>query len=220
VDKATILEENAVFVYKDMDITKPPIKDLPPLSEITLLVTYNQGDKVWTKIAMSDGQEGYILGSTQVYKIKEIVILEEQGADVYKSPSIESGVEKHLEHGSLVNLLGAVPKTSNGWVKIRDLAGREGFLLGNIKIQVRPSAQGEHQNLPKCLNCGKVTQWKIEPLFLPIHIGIALGLLCAFGGGLIYIILVGLQRANPANRSKICPNCGAQNMWTFVYNAE
>ncbi len=89
----------------------------------------------------------------------------------------------------------------------------------NVKLQSRPPARGERHSIPRCLNCGRITRWQVEPLLLPIHIGIALVLLLAFGGGLIYIILVALIRADPANRGKICPRCGAKNMWTFVYNA-
>jgi len=80
------------------------------------------------------------------------------------------------------------------------------------------SQQGAVQHdTPKCLSCGTVTQWKIEPVLKPINWIIALGLLVFFGAGLVYLVVVALIRSNPNNRAKICPRCGARNMWTFLY---
>jgi hypothetical protein len=71
--------------------------------------------------------------------------------------------------------------------------------------------------VPKCLNCGAITQWTVEPILLARHIIIFLILLLFFGAGLIYLLIVLVIRSGSNARSKICPNCGAHNLWTFLY---
>ncbi len=74
-----------------------------------------------------------------------------------------------------------------------------------------------HGKTPKCTHCGYVGNWKSGPVLRPIDfiIGIAL-LLFGFIPGLVYLGVVALIRYNPDRREKICPQCKAQNMWTFL----
>jgi hypothetical protein len=74
----------------------------------------------------------------------------------------------------------------------------------------------EH-SVPKCLRCGTVTPWKVGPLLRPIDIVIFLVLLKAWGGGFVYLLLTCLCRRDPDSREKVCPKCGAKNLWTFCY---
>lgn len=78
------------------------------------------------------------------------------------------------------------------------------------------SVEARHDT-PRCLSCGTITSWRVEPLFLPRHWAIGCLFLVFFGGGLIYLLVVGLMRAGTGSRAKICPHCGARNMWTFMY---
>lgn len=41
---------------------------------------------------------------------------------------------------------------------------------------------------PKCLGCGAVVAWKVEPMLLPRHIVITLLLFLLFGAGLVYFL--------------------------------
>ncbi len=72
-------------------------------------------------------------------------------------------------------------------------------------------------DIPKCLACGTITKWRVEPALLPRHFAVGCMLLLFFGAGLIYWFTVALIRAHPATRAKICPKCGGRNMWTFMY---
>jgi hypothetical protein len=83
-------------------------------------------------------------------------------------------------------------------------------------FQSEQDTQQKHST-PKCTSCGMVTQWKVGPILRPIDWVIAIVLFFFFGTGLIYLLIVFVIRSNPNNREKICPNCGARNMWTFVY---
>ena len=79
-----------------------------------------------------------------------------------------------------------------------------------------PVQQHGLNTTPKCLRCGTVTPWKVEAILLPRHFVISFLLLFLFGGGIVYFIVVLLVRSNPNSRAKICPRCGARNMWTFI----
>ncbi len=70
---------------------------------------------------------------------------------------------------------------------------------------------------PRCTHCGYVGNWKLGPLLRPIDfiIGIAF-LLFGILPGLIYMGVVAVIRYNPDRREKICPQCKAQNLWTFI----
>ena len=76
----------------------------------------------------------------------------------------------------------------------------------------------QQHNIPKCLSCGTITKWKIEPLFTSSHLAVGVVLLVmGVFPGIIYLGTVTVIRSNPNNRAKICPRCGGRNMWTFMY---
>lgn len=70
---------------------------------------------------------------------------------------------------------------------------------------------------PKCLSCGTITPWRQESLLLPRHFLIFFLLFWFFGAGFIYLLVVIAMRSG--ERPKICPSCGARNLWTFLYDA-
>ena len=80
-----------------------------------------------------------------------------------------------------------------------------------------PVIENISNQVPKCLSCGQITPWNIQPIFLPMDFLIAAIFFCAGGTGLIYLLVDWLMRKDPSNRSKICPKCGAKNLWTFIY---
>src|ERR1035437_10286484 len=80
-----------------------------------------------------------------------------------------------------------------------------------------PPQEYQHQ-VPRCLSCGWIGPWKTEPILLPRHIVVFLLLLLVFGAGFVYLLVVIIMRSSARGRPKICPNCGARNMHTFMYS--
>lgn len=76
----------------------------------------------------------------------------------------------------------------------------------------------KRNNIPKCTCCGYIGNWELDKVFRPMDwvIGIIL-LLLGIVPGLIYLGVVGLIRSNKDRRAKICPQCKARNLWTFLY---
>ena len=72
-------------------------------------------------------------------------------------------------------------------------------------------------NIPKCLYCGNIEEWKVEPLITVTDWIIIAVLFFFFGSGLIYLLITVIVRSNQDNRTKICKKCGAKNMFTFYY---
>lgn len=72
--------------------------------------------------------------------------------------------------------------------------------------------------VPKCTCCGAVGQTKPGPL-LRSSDWLWLILLFIFGmvGGFVYLIFILMIRGNPKKREQICTNCGAKNMFTYLY---
>jgi len=73
-------------------------------------------------------------------------------------------------------------------------------------------------DVPKCTCCGYVGPWKEEPVLTGKHwvIGIVL-MVFGFVPGLIYLGVSVAIRSGKGKRSKICTNCKAQNLFTFIY---
>lgn len=83
-------------------------------------------------------------------------------------------------------------------------------------VYLKP-AETKH-DVPKCTRCGYVGNWKLDSLLRPVDI--VLGILFLFLGvipGLVYLGVVMAVRSNKDRRAKICPQCKARNLWTFLY---
>jgi hypothetical protein len=109
-------------------------------------------------------------------------------------------------------------------VRAYDAAGQINWTLGTSSVWFHQSFPAQKaapaagmQIVPKCLHCGFVGPWKIEPLVRPIDWIITLVFLFLFGGGLIYLLVIIIIRSNENRRAKICANCGARNMFSFQY---
>lgn len=73
-------------------------------------------------------------------------------------------------------------------------------------------------DVPKCTCCGHVGPWKEEAALTGKHwiIGLIL-MIFGFVPGLIYLLVTLAVRSGKNNRAKICRNCDARNLFTFIY---
>lgn len=70
---------------------------------------------------------------------------------------------------------------------------------------------------PKCTCCGHVGEMKAGPILTTSDWLWFFMLLFLAGAGFIFLAFRLITRADPKKREKICPNCGAKNMYTYVY---
>ena len=92
----------------------------------------------------------------------------------------------------------------------------EGATETNLLPQQPVVATPVQHPVPKCQSCGAAVPWKVEPIFLPRHWIVGIISLFAGGAGIFYLAFIWLIRRGDG-RAKICPMCGARNMWTFIY---
>jgi hypothetical protein len=164
--------------------------------------------------------------------------MEEHQTSPHQHPPEPAGQQPYFNPPSSPNNRSATPSMNNvgqgaaqfptgmnqppqGWAPIaqtnmpQQQPGQPNPYLGQA-IQTSNTPEQRHE-VPKCLSCGTITPWKVEPILLPRHIIIFLILLLFFGTGLIYLIIILIIRSGSNSRSKICPHCGARNLWTFLY---
>lgn len=76
-------------------------------------------------------------------------------------------------------------------------------------------------DVPRCTCCGHVGPWKEDPVFRPIdYVLTVFFLLLGIIPGIIYALVIFAIRGGKrgdAYRTKYCTNCGAKNMFTFIY---
>jgi hypothetical protein len=138
-------------------------------------------------------------------------------AHIYKNneqqgPYEDSVIVEGLSSGRFLPADLACLEGSSEWVALATLfpgaAGGESMLR---------SEQGIRHQVPKRLSCGAITPWKLDPILNTNHIVVGLLLMLLFCSGLFYFITLLLLRSNSNTRAKVCPRCGARNMWTFQY---
>lgn len=74
---------------------------------------------------LPDGQHGYILGNTNIYQIKKVVLLQKE-VEVHEHPSVQSIVKNQYKKGAEFYLTSLVTKDGKNWIKIRDISGTKG----------------------------------------------------------------------------------------------
>jgi hypothetical protein len=134
--KARIVGQGA-RVYSQPDANSPLIADLMVGFEVQMGgVTKNAGGE-WVVVALPNGQRGYLPGSTRIFRIKPVVLLQKE-VFVYAEPSAASVVKTRYRRNAKFLLADTVDRDGKRWVRIRDAGGAEGFIDGTTKIRVIP----------------------------------------------------------------------------------
>lgn len=91
----------------------------------------------------------------------------------------------------------------------------QGYMPNN-----RAPIAGTQRTVPRCNSCGYIGNWEVGPLFKTRDLIIGVGLCITVVGapfGVGWLVGTAIKRSNKDNREKICPQCKAENLWTFVY---
>ena len=132
--KARIIETPA-RVYQQADPNSFTLTELPCDTEVELGAVKKKDGKSWVAVTYGPNQQGFIAGDTRIYRIKQAVLVQ-ASANVYTAPSAIATVKAQYKKNTQFLLLGTVAQDGKNWVKIRDLAGNEGFIDGTAKIKV------------------------------------------------------------------------------------
>ncbi len=94
-------------------------------------------------------------------------------------------------------------------------------LTNNAQPTQENNQQQTTHNVPKCNCCGHIGPWKEDPVFRPVDwiLTIVFLLLGIFPGIAYAVVVLAIRSGKHGDgyRNKRCTNCGAKNMFTFIY---
>jgi hypothetical protein len=132
--KARILDPQ-VKVYSSIDDNAVSIATLPEGSEIEFGAAKKKAGKLWVPITLSTGQLAYIPGDTHIFAIREGALMQ-NSAEVHAEPLAESAVTQQLGSNAKFTILQRVSNNGQIWMRIRDMNGKEGFIVGETRVRV------------------------------------------------------------------------------------
>ena len=126
-------------VYSQPDIYSTPLTELAQGSEVELGGVKKKAGKSWVTIQLPSGERGYLPGDTKIFHLKPAVLMQKD-VNLYAEPSAQSMVKTTLRKNAKLVIADTVQRDSKSWVKVRDMAGTEGFMEGQTRIKVLPEA--------------------------------------------------------------------------------
>jgi len=132
--KGRILDPQ-VKVYSDPSPNALSLATLPAGSEIEFGAPRRKAGKVWVPITLTTGQQAFISGETRVSVIQQATLLQKD-VEMHSEPSADSPVKQRLAGNPKVYILEAVGQGNQGWFKVRDASGSEGFIPRRTRMRV------------------------------------------------------------------------------------
>jgi hypothetical protein len=159
---------NASALSETTPVHSKPDGQAPVLAHIAAGEEFRLGQLVnagvaWVEVTFRDGRNGYILGTTEVFSFKNVVLVDAE-IDIHQMPSESPSPVDHLVKGDVLVLIGAAKHVGREWVRVRAPSGRIGFMAGNTRVDALPSC-------PLCnsLHAGKPLA-RIAAIFLPTFV--------------------------------------------------
>jgi hypothetical protein len=133
------IEDEKVAVYVEMDLNSSPVAELLAKTEIELTKIIERTGLDWAEIVLPEGKLGYILGDTQIFEIRE-VILNQNETLVYEQPSKRPSLKACLNSGSEVCITDELTREGLDWFKIKVAGGTSGFVHGTTRFKEKGEA--------------------------------------------------------------------------------
>lgn len=132
--KARILDPQAK-VYSSMDTSNLSIATLQEGNEVELSGMKKKAGKVWFPVTLTTGQKAYIPGETHIFVIREGALMQ-NSVELHSEPSSESPIKQQLNRNTKVSILQVVKTSDKDWVRVRDVSGNEGYILGDTRVRL------------------------------------------------------------------------------------
>ncbi len=177
--KARVLDSQ-VYIYSQPDQSSQIVTQVYGGQEVELGGIKKKDGKSWVKVKLATGQAGYLAGDSKVHIIKLVILLQDN-AKIYSSPSLTSIPKGEFKKNNKFYLVEVLKQDDKDWVKVRDMNGNEGFIEGSTKIKRVPiitKAVGKKNMLYGAL-------WFIGGIM------VTLGTLAMASGGGTYIVAWG-----------------------------
>jgi len=122
-----LVQNEPAKVYSNRDDSQQPMAILPVGTEVQVDESTEYGGKEYTKVRTAGGHRGYITGDVMLNLVVPAFVHED--VDVHAEPSASSPVKAHYKRLSLLWIW----RTDQGWTKVRDEHGNEGYVQGQVK---------------------------------------------------------------------------------------
>jgi hypothetical protein len=163
-------------VYAQMGVRAPVVAQLAAGNEIELSAIRTSENVAWVEVTLPGGEQGYILGTTEVFKFKVALLL---GPEVVVSQlaSAHSRPVDRLAKGAIFTITGSERQGEQGWVRVRTGAGGSGYIPGNTRVDL----------LPICPQCCTLDSGKTWGTILAILAPLLLLLLAVEATALVFL---------------------------------
>lgn len=145
--RARIVDQPAIM-YGESGASLLPVTELAVGSEVELGRITKRSGRKWLEVALFNGQQGYLSADTKVFHLKQATLVQKE-VDVHAVPSVQSASIAQFKKNARFYLLETVRQGNETWVKVRDCAGREGFIDGRTKFQVAGEATKPSKDVAK-----------------------------------------------------------------------
>ena len=120
-------------IYSKPDFNSTPIAELVYANVIDLGVVKNVDGKERIMVTLPGGQGGYMPIDTKILLSKQLSLFKDEVV-VYLEPSTQSAVITHMKKHALYYTIPSGSQDERR-VKIRDPAGKEGFIDGRTRVR-------------------------------------------------------------------------------------
>jgi hypothetical protein len=128
-------------LYEEPDPTAAPIVQLLEGQEFEVTGTTTQNGQNWARVALADGRQGYVLGATKIYRLREVRLTED--VSMYSEPSAHAQLLGKYPRGTLLLVL---DKDGPVWIKVRTAEGVEGFIPQGSSMEDPLDRLCEHEH--------------------------------------------------------------------------
>lgn len=135
MSKARIIDQSA-NIYPDMDPSAQIIGVIPVGEVIELGKIRRRKGKAWVSFTRTNGQSGYVSGDTHIFPIRQVETID--AVSLLDQPAADARVIHQYKKKERMTMLDVVRSGDSGWVKVKDPAGREGYINGKTRIRVVP----------------------------------------------------------------------------------
>ena len=132
--KQRVVMMQATSLRKSAGDSAPEMALLNIDDEVDLGATTKADGKVWVRVTLQDGRQGFIAGDAGIRKMTCSKV-HQKGAIFLPSPDMPESAGRPLKNGESILIMSAIESNGRKWVKIRDAAGNEGYTAANVKIK-------------------------------------------------------------------------------------
>jgi hypothetical protein len=132
-------------VYAAPDSASKVVGELQPSDEFKLGKTMKRNGTAWVSVIIPNGTSGYIPGNTQVCRIQNAVVAQDEVA-ILGAPDPSASVKMACKRGMSFRHAGLVTRNGSQWIEVHTPSGQVGFMAPQASVTFEEAAKGKLAN--------------------------------------------------------------------------